>query len=663
MSELGFLRDFVIIFSAAIAINFLFYRLRIAPIVGYLIAGVLLGPSMLGVIYDVGLIEVLAEVGVILLLFLIGIEFSIEELVRINRSVFIGGFIQVFLVTVVVLLISLSFGISIEKGIFMGLLVAMSSTAIVFKVLSDRGEMDSPQGRISAGILIFQDLSVVVLVLVLPMLAGRSGFSAFNVLSSLFWAFAVMGLVIVVARFVVPLILNNIVQTHSRELFLISIVLICIGTAWLTSLVGLSLALGAFLAGLVISESQYGHQAFSEILPLKDIFVILFFVSIGMLLDINSVIRNPFYVLLGVLAILVIKFIVGMLVPVVLGYPLRIGVLVGVILSQIGEFSFVLSKEGINLGLLSNDDYQVFLASAIITMVFTPFMIQGGGRFSEYFERLPISNTLKFGRFHENVLKKPELNKHVIVVGFGLNGRNVSRVLSASGIPFVVLEMNPETVRIEKKRGVPIIYGDASKEAVLEHVNLMEALSIVIAISDATATRRIVEIARRLNPSVYIIARTRYTKEVNPLYSLGANDVIPEEFETSIEIISRVLHRYFIPVNEIDKHISEIRKDGYGIFRNVEQQYSVFPELKQHLPDIDIETFRIEEDSRLAGKTLAEVSLRKNYGVTVLAIKRGKETITNPIGDIRLLSQDIVILIGTRDCITKVSSVVLASAK
>lgn len=659
MSELGFLRDFVIIFSAAIAINFLFYRLRIAPIVGYLIAGVLLGPSMLGVIYDVGLIEVLAEVGVILLLFLIGIEFSIEELVRINRSVFIGGFIQVFLVTVVVLLISLSFGISIEKGIFMGLLVAMSSTAIVFKVLSDRGEMDSPQGRISAGILIFQDLSVVVLVLILPMLAGRSGFSAFNVLSSLFWAFAIMGIVIVVARFVVPLILNNVVQTHSRELFLISIVLICIGTAWLTSLVGLSLALGAFLAGLVISESHYGHQAFSEILPLKDIFVILFFVSIGMLLDINSVIRNPFYVLLGVLAILVIKFIVGMLVPVVLGYPLRIGILVGVTLSQIGEFSFVLSKEGINLGLLSGDDYQVFLASAIITMVFTPFMIQGSGRFSEYFERLPISSTLKFGRFQENVLKKPKLNKHVIVVGFGLNGRNVSRVLSASGIPFVVLEMNPETVRIEKKRGVPIIYGDASKEAVLEHVNLMGALSIVIAISDASATRRIVEMARRLNPSVYIIARTRYTKEVNPLYSLGANDVIPEEFETSIEIISRVLHRYFIPVNEIDKHISEIRRDGYGIFRNVEQKYTVFPELKQHLPDIDIETFRIEEDSRLAGKTLAEISLRKNYGVTVLAIKRGKETITNPTGDIRLLPQDIVILIGTRDCITKVSSVLL----
>ena len=663
MNNLSFLRDFVIIFGVAIGINFLFYRLRIAPIVGYLIAGVLLGPSMLGIVKDAGLIEVLAEVGVILLLFLIGIEFSIDELIRINRTVFMGGFLQVFLTTAVVLLISLYSGVSLEKGIFIGLLVAMSSTAIVFKLLSDRGEMDSPQGRISAGILIFQDLSVVAIVLLMPMLGGKSGFSAVDALLNIFWALAIVGIVIVVSRFVVPLILNNIVQTHSRELFLISIVLICFGTAWLTSLVGLSLALGAFLAGLVISESEYGHQAFSEILPLKDIFVILFFVSIGMLLDINSVIRNPLFVLLGVLAIFVIKFAAGALIPVVLGYPLRIGVLVGVALSQIGEFSFVLSKEGINLGLLSGDDYQFFLASAIITMVFTPFMIQGSGRFSEYIERLPFSNALKSGRFREDVHKRSDLKNHVVLVGFGLNGRNVSRVLSASGIPFLVLEINPETVRIEKKRGVPILYGDASKESVLALTNIAAALSVVIAISDAAATRRIVELARRLGPSVYIIARTRYTNEVNSLYSLGANDVIPEEFETSIEIISRVLHRYFIPVNEIEKHICEVRKGGYEIFRNVQQKYAVFPELKQHLPDIEIETIRIEETSPFPGKTLADIGFRKNYGATVLAIKRGKQTITNPSGDIQLQAQDIVILIGTRDSITKVSAVVQSSAK
>src|SRR5659263_226852 len=392
MNDLSFLKDFVIIFGAAIGINFLFHRLHIAPIVGYLIAGVLLGPSVLGVTQDIALIEVLAELGVILLLFLIGIEFSLSELVRISRAVFVGGFLQVYLTTAAVVLISL-------------------------------------------------DLSIVAVVLFLPMLGGESRISTSDVILKVFWALSIVILMIVVSRFIVPKMLHQVVSTHSRELFLISIVLICFGTAWLTSLVGLSLALGAFLAGLVISESEYGHQAFSEILPLKDIFSILFFVSIGMLLDVDSMLRNPLIVLLAVVLILVIKFAAGALVAIVLGYPLRIGVLVGVALAQIGEFSFVLSKEGINLGLFSDYDYQIFLASSIITMIFTPFMIQGSAKFSEFFERMPISNKIKSGRFHEDVIERHELKNHVIVVGFGLNGRNVTKVLSASSIPFVVLEI------------------------------------------------------------------------------------------------------------------------------------------------------------------------------------------------------------------------------
>ncbi len=658
MTGLFFLQDFVIIFGVAIGITFLFHHLRIAPITGYLIAGVLLGPSMFGIIKDAGLIEMLAEIGVILLLFLIGIEFSLAEIVRINRAVFIGGFLQVFLTTTTVLMITLALGISFERGIFAGFLVAMSSTAIVFKVLSDRGEIDSPQGRLSAAVLIFQDLNVVAMMLFMPMLGGKSGLSIMNVVLNILWTLAIVGLVIFVSRFVVPLVLYRIVRTHNRELFLISIISICFGTAWLTSLVGLSLALGAFLAGLVISESEYGHQAFSEILPLKDIFSILFFISIGMLLDVNSVLRNPAIIILAVLVIVVIKFATGMLTPVVLGYPLRIGVLVGVALAQIGEFSFVLSKEGINFGLFSGDDYQVFLASAIITMVFTPFMIKGSRSFSEYVEQLPVPHMIKFGYLHKDFFDRPELKNHVIVVGFGLNGRNVSKVLSAFNIPYAVLEMNPETVRTEKKHGIPISYGDASKEAVLEQVNIMMARSMVIAISDATATRRIVELARRLNPSIYIIARTRYMNEVNPLYSLGANDVIPEEFETSIGIISRLLHKYFIPADEVEKHITEIRKNGYELFRNIHQKDAVFPQLMQHLPDIEIETIRIGSASPLDGKTLSEIGLRKKYGVTVLAIQRSKQIITNPSGDTQLLAQDIIILIGTRDNIAGINSLI-----
>lgn len=663
MVEPGFLRDFVFIFGVAIGITFLFHQLRIAPIVGYLIAGVLLGPSVLGVAKDITSIEILAEVGIILLLFLIGVEFSLNELLRMNRKMFLSGFLQVFITTAIVTLIALILGASISQGLFVGFLVTMSSTAIVMKVFSDRGETDSPQGRLSTAILIFQDLSVVAIVLLMPILGGKSGFSFFEVVLKVLFALTFVVMVIVVSRTVVPFMLNRVVRTHSRELFLLSIVLICFGTAYLTSLVGLSLALGAFIAGLIISESEYGHQAFSEILPLKDIFSILFFVSIGMLLDTGSVLRNPWVVLLGVAGILLVKFAAAAIVPVVLGYPARIGILVGVALAQIGEFSFVLSREGLFYELISKDDYQVFLASAIITMVFTPFMIQGSARFSETFERLPLPRDVKLGRFHEERIEKEDIKNHVIVVGFGLNGRNVSRVLDASRIPYVVLEMNPETVKIEKKRGNPVFYGDASRESMLEMVNLKNARAVVVAISDASATRRIVELTRRLNPSVYIIARTRYTNEIYPLYSLGANDVIPEEFETSIEIISRVLHRYFIPVNEIERHITDIRKDGYEMLRNVKHKYALFPELKQHLPDSEIETVRIKGDSPLAGKTLAQVGFRQKFGVTVLAIQRGKETITNPAGNIQLVSEDIVILIGTRGSIAGISAILMPPEK
>jgi CPA2 family monovalent cation:H+ antiporter-2 len=296
-------------------------------------------------------------------------------------------------------------------------------------------------------------------------------------------------------------------------------------------------------------------------------------------------------------------------------------------------------------------------------MVFTPFMIQGSGRFSDVSERLPLPPGVRFGRFQEEKIEKKDLKDHVIIVGFGLNGRNVSRALDASRIPFIVLELNPETVRSEKKRGIPIIYADASHESVLTKVNILNARSVLIAISDASATRRIVELARRLNPSVYIIARTRYTNEINPLYSLGANDVIPEEFETSVEIISRVLHRYFIPVNEIEKHIRDIRKDGYEMLRKVDHKHALFPELKQHLPDSEMETFRIKDGSSLAGKTLAEVGFRQKFGVTVLAIQRGKETITNPAGNTQLISEDIVILIGTRNNISRISAMMMPPEK
>lgn len=654
MTELVFLRDFVVIFAVAVGIAFLFHRLHMAPIVGYLLSGILLGPSLFAVVRDTEPIEVMAEIGVILLLFSIGIEFSLEELVRLKRAVFTGGFLQIFLTTATVVLLTHLLDIPLRQGIFFGFLVSLSSTAIVLKVLSERAELEAPHGRLSVAVLIFQDLSIVAMVLLVPLL-GSEDSAVIDLMLTILKALILVGVVIIVARVVVPRTLRYVVETRSRELFLLSVVLICFGTAWLTSLVGLSLALGAFLAGLVISESEYGHQAFSEILPLKDLFSILFFVSIGMLLQIDTVIQHPATVLLAVLSVIVIKFTTGSLVPLVLGYPLRIGVLTGISLAQIGEFSFVLSNTGLQHGLIQDETYQVFLASAILTMMFTPFMIHRSHSLSERIEEILPSRTLKTSRLMDEALKREMPENHVVIVGFGLNGRNLSKVLSAAGIPFVVLEMNPETVRIERARGVPIIYGDASKEAVLQQVNIARAQCVVIAISDAAATRRITELARKLNPGTYIIARTRYSSEVEPLYQLGADEVVPEEFETSIEIFSRVLQKYLLPRDEIEQYIREIRQDGYEMFRSPSRDHA-FPGLKKHLPEIEIESIRIPPNSPLAGRTLSSLALRQRYNVTVLAIQREGSTITNPGGDTQLLPQDILILMGRREHITQATS-------
>lgn len=640
------LNDFAIIFGLSVVIVFLFHKLRIVPIVGYLITGVLIGPSVLGLVKDQVLIELFAEIGVILLLFTIGIEFSLKELIRSRRWVIMGGGLQVSLTTATVTVISIAAGLPLGLAIFLGFLVALSSTAIVLKILSERGEVESPYGKVSISILIFQDLSIILMILLVPVLAGTAGTSFTGMVLSFITAIFVIGLVLVAGRFLVPVVLYQLVKTRNRELFLLGMVVICLGTAMLTSLAGLSLAIGAFLVGLIISESEFSHQALSEILPLRDIFNSLFFISIGMLLDMGFVLDNIPIILLVVFSIIIIKFMVSFSTSALLGYPLHTAILVGLALAQIGEFSFVLSLIGLQTGLLDNGIYQLFLASAILTMMNTPFMIQSGPPIEEWISRM---NLPFFGSKMEETHLDVALENHVVIAGYGMNGRNLSRVLSTTKIPYMVVEMNPETVISEKSKGTPIIYGDASKEEVLKHTNIQKARVMVVAISDAAHTRMMVETARKLNPAIYIIARIRYISELKELYELGANEVIPEEFETSIEIFSRVLSKYLIPRDEIQKNVEIVRMDGYEMFRDIYHKPRSIDDLKNHLTDIEIETLSVRSGSAAAGKTLAELELRKKCGFTALAIKRGNEIINNPQGEDKLNEDDVVFLMGHRE--------------
>jgi len=656
--EIPLLNDIIVIFGLAIAVLFICYRLRVPTVVGFLLTGIFVGPYGFGLVKAVHEVEIFAEIGIVLLLFTIGIEFSLERLLQIRKSVLMGGSLQVLLTFLATLFIARQFGQAFGEAIFIGFLVALSSTAIVLKLLQERAEVDSPQGRITLGILIFQDIIIVPMILVTPILAGATGNLGEAVLILLAKGIGIILLVFVSAKWVVPRILYQIARTQSHELFLLSVIVICLGVAWITSRAGLSLALGAFLAGLIISESEYSHQALGNILPFRDVFTSFFFVSIGMLLDVGFLFRHPGTILLITLGILILKAVIASFVTVLLGFPLRTSILVGLALGQVGEFSFILSKTGVEHGLLTGNIYQMFLAVSVLSMAATPFIITLAPRAADIILRLPLPKRLISGFYPVSEITEIKVKgkkNHLIIIGFGINGRNVARAARLSGIPYAVIEMNPETVRNEQAQGEPICYGDATQEAVLQHASIKDASVAIVAIHDPTATRRITEVARRLNPKVHIIIRTRYLQEMKPLYELGANEVIPEECETSVEIFARVLAKYLVPKDEIEKLVAEIRSNGYEMFRSLSKETLPFSDLNLQLPDVEISTLRVAERSFLVGKSLSEIELRKKYGVTVLAVRRESKILSNPDVDMLFYANDVLFVLGPPDRIANIA--------
>jgi CPA2 family monovalent cation:H+ antiporter-2 len=447
-------------------------------------------------------------------------------------------------------------------------------------------------------------------------------------------------------KWAVPFLLFHIVGTKSRELFLFGVLGICLSVAWLTSSIGLSLSLGAFLAGLIISESEYNHQALGNVLPFKDIFSGFFFVSIGMLLDMRFLIDHLSWVLLLVAAIMLLKTLLAALAAGSLRFPLRTTLLVGLGLCQVGEFSFVLAEMGGRFGLLGGDHYQMFLAVAVLTMAATPFLIPLAPRLADGFLKIPGLDRFQAGILPDKGIQPAPLNDHLIIVGFGVNGRNLARAARGGQIPYLILEMNPETVREKRAKGEPIFFGDAAQEPVLEMAGLERARILVVVINDAAAVRRITETARRLNPKIYLIIRTRFLQEVEALYALGADEVIPEEFETAVEIFTRVLQKYLFSKDHIEKFTAEVRSEGYQMFRKPEVTPASFCDLGLHIPDVEVTTFLIKPGFWADGKTLAEMALRKKYGVTAMAVRHQGQTRPNPDGDTRLAAQDLVVVMG-----------------
>lgn len=644
--EIAFLADIEILLGLAVVTVVLLRRLMLPSIIGFLATGIMAGPYALGLIKDTHQVEQMAEIGVVLLLFTIGIEFSLKELVRIKHLVLWGGGLQVALTIGIVTLLGAAFGYPTNQAAFFGFLVALSSTAILMKLLMDAGEMDSPHGKAALGILIFQDLCVVPLMLFTPFLAG-AGDGLRGIVEVSAKAVAVVLIAHFGARFAVPWIFQQVVKTRSRELFILTIIFVGFGTAWITAQVGLSLALGAFIAGLAISESEYSHQALGDIIPFRDAFMSLFFISVGMLLDPTVILQRPLLVASLVLVILLVKTVVTAGTGIAVGLPARVAIVAALALAQIGEFSFVLSHAGLKHGLLSADLYQLFLVASVATMALTPLCLKYSGPLAMKAAGLlpPVLSRGRGALWGRE--ERVSLSGHVIIVGFGVNGRNLSRVLKVQNIPHEVIETNAVTVKAEKRKGTPIMFGDASRPEILTHAGVERARVIVVAISDAAASRRVVAQARQMSPRLHIIVRTRYVAEMEPLYKLGANEVIPEEFETSIEIFTRVLRTFLVPHDRVEQCVADIRSGSYEMFRTMSRRHSHALGIAGYLSGAEIGTFRVKKGVLLEGESLRQGTLRSRSGATLLAIKRGDEVTPNPDPVWELQEGDVVLLLGT----------------
>lgn len=653
--DIPLLREMVIIFGLSIAVILACHRLKIPSIVGFLLTGVLVGPHGLGLIQNVDDVDILAEIGIILLLFSVGMEFSLKKIFEYRRFFVIGGLTQILLTVLVGFSIGLLFQRSTGESLFLGFILSLSSTAITLRLLDEKSENDSPHGRLTTGILIFQDIVAIPMMLLIPFLGGAGSHIDSKLVTTAAAGIIILVAILFAATKVVPRLLYYIAKTRSRELFLMSVLTICFSVAWMTSSMGLSLSLGAFLAGLIISDSEYRHEAISDILPFQDVFTSLFFVSIGMLLDMGFVMAQPFLILFLSVGVLLFKTLTGSVAGIVVGMPLRTSLLAGLALSQIGEFSFVLAKTGANYGLTDDYRYQLFLAVSLLTMGLTPTLISWSNRIANLAMALPLPSFLKTGLRPEKQKQKLVHKNHIIIIGYGLSGKNIALAAKEAHIPYVILEMNPETVKQEKLKGESIYFGDATHGAVLKHVFVENASAAAVVINDFVAARRIVEVLREMNPNLYIVVRTHYFEQIHTMYQLGANEVIPDELGSSVEIFTRILNLFQIPKNQIENVVNRIRDSSYGKLNALYRNVSTLYDLKFGFNDLEVESYRIPENCQFQGKSLKELNLRGTYGISVVSIKRENNPINTIDAETQICVDDVLTVVGDKERLQKMS--------
>jgi CPA2 family monovalent cation:H+ antiporter-2 len=561
VEELNIGLDLLIVLVTAIAGGMLARWLRLPIILGYLVGGIAIGPYGLGLVQDTETIDALATIGVVLLLFTIGLEFSLKEIMRLGRVSLLGGIAQIVLTAAVGFGLGRLVGLRMTGAVFFGFIIALSSTMVVLKLLMERGELDTTHGRIMLGILLVQDLSVVPMMVVMPAVGGETGELWVSLGMAFLKAVIFLGVMLALGIWGLPWFLRKVAGQRSRELFLLTVVVLCLAAAFGTYLFGLSAAFGAFAAGLLVSQSGYARQAFADILPLRDTFAALFFVSLGMLANLHFVGSNLADVAVAVVVIMAAKFLICSLITRLFGYSHKTVLMVGTGLIQIGEFSFILAMMGVELGILSERLYSLTIAAAIITMLLTPFIMSLNSVFYRWLSQRQWFARQLGGRVDPEWLDRElELSRHAVICGYGSIGSRVAMILERQKFSYLVIELDPQIIAGLRAQGIPCIYGDASNPEILAHAHLDKARVLVCTIPDYVAVELTARNALRINPRMDIIARVRRDADAELLKGIGVTELVLPLFEGSLEMIRHTLHRFGLTTTEIQYILTGLRE-------------------------------------------------------------------------------------------------------
>ena len=645
MHEQRFLVDVAIVLGVAFPVLVVGKMLRVPELISYLVTGIAIGPHALGLIRDPAQVEAIAEVGVALILFFIGLHVPLERLRTLGRTTFVSGSLQMLFTVAAVVAIGFATGLDLRLASFFGVLIALGSTSVVMPVLATREEIGAPFAGRFLGVSIFQDFAVIPLMLLVP--AFASGKNAPPITTVAFRVIlAVVGVIVLVliARVVVPQLFHRIARLGSREAFTAAAIVLIVVTIAIADRLGISAALGAFAAGIVVGDTEFIHEVAGVLRPFRDFLSVLFFASIGMLLQPRYVIEH--------LPLVLATFAVVLLVKVSAAYPAfrmadalpRTSIRAAFAVAPIGEFSFLLALEARQHGILSAANEQLFISVAVLTLAATPLLILGGSR---------LAQQLRGAQEGEGVAEETARPQQIIIIGYGLNGQNVTRVLNETSVAHVVIEEDPRRAEVARRNGSRVIVADASDPDALTAAGIRTALAAVVAISDAEGTRRIVQRCRRMNRELRIVVRTRYIHEVERLRELGANEVIPEEFETSLEIVTRLLRILSVPGNIVAAQLRILRDEGYRMLRDPAMRAAEGRRLSAVLTAGTSQTFLVLPDSKAEGKTLAELAVSDDHIAVPAMLRDGKPISPAPPND-PLQAGDTLFLVGAHEDLLRV---------